>query len=569
MKINEILNEGLGTLIGKGLQKLGSRLAGGASSATQQAAQQATRTPIRPSNIPKRQWKQMTPAQRQAISSPPPAAAPAAPAEPSRLGQAAKTAAGVALRHPVKTAIGATAAYHLAGEKDPLSAQGAGATARKTVGTGAEVVKGFVGGNEPETATAAAPAAPADTSGAAAMPADRGTTTQEPAPPETAEPDNYVDQTRQKQDERYGQWGKEVDEAADAGTKQKSTLIQDIEKNFSNPYVRNAILARIHHESGGRNVGEQNWADTPNKAIRRIFPQLRKVPEESLNRLKQSNELLLNYAYGGKLGNVNPGDGYKYRGRGPIQVTGRSNYERLDRQLGLNGALVKDPDLLLKNPTLSHRATVQFLKNAGADKLDATSQRAAHQALIAMIGGKSYAPGTKLGQLSLAKAEKLTPADYAKIASVIGAQAQPTQVAKSTTAGQAAKPSDKKVDKSAGTVASTAVKKTPAKKPATATGPAQDRFKTAAAEIPTEPAGQQRITQPDDTDDVGADDELSKLIRQQKQAHDVDTDDEFEMPDDDDLEQKVSKELNEILVLAGKSKQSTKKISEGLKKKIR
>lgn len=56
-------------------------------------------------------------------------------------------------------------------------------------------------------------------------------------------------------------------------------------------------------------------------------------------------EYFSKYDYRKDLGNVYPGDGYLFRGRGLIQITGRYNYSHYSEETGLD--LIKDPDLAL------------------------------------------------------------------------------------------------------------------------------------------------------------------------------------------------------------------------------
>jgi putative chitinase len=50
---------------------------------------------------------------------------------------------------------------------------------------------------------------------------------------------------------------------------------------------------------------------------------------------------------GTRLGNTQPDDGFQFRGRGYVQITGRANYERLGRALQLGNQLIDNPDLAL------------------------------------------------------------------------------------------------------------------------------------------------------------------------------------------------------------------------------
>jgi putative chitinase len=68
--------------------------------------------------------------------------------------------------------------------------------------------------------------------------------------------------------------------------------------------------------------------------------------------------------YDGQLGNSEPGDGARFRGRGYLGLTGRSNYKNMSDRLGLGSRLVDSPEDA-KSPEVASRITVAFF----ADRL--------------------------------------------------------------------------------------------------------------------------------------------------------------------------------------------------------
>ena len=91
-----------------------------------------------------------------------------------------------------------------------------------------------------------------------------------------------------------------------------------------------AFLAQCSHESGGFRYLSEIWGPTAAQNT-----------------------------YDGRMGNNKSGDGYRYRGRGYIQLTGKNNYTQASRALGLD--LVKNPDQA-STPDIGAKTSVWFWK---------------------------------------------------------------------------------------------------------------------------------------------------------------------------------------------------------------
>lgn len=83
---------------------------------------------------------------------------------------------------------------------------------------------------------------------------------------------------------------------------------------------------------------------------------------------RYSKELASGDAYEGRkdLGNTEAGDGRLFKGRGILQVTGRSNYERVGAALGVD--LIADPSAL-ESPELACRSAAYWWKDRGLNEL--------------------------------------------------------------------------------------------------------------------------------------------------------------------------------------------------------
>lgn len=130
---------------------------------------------------------------------------------------------------------------------------------------------------------------------------------------------------------------------------------------LTNKFVQDAVVVIAWKESGLFPLRENCYNRTSNADIRRIFGvHVSSLSEDELSALKQDCEKFFNKVYGGRLGN-SPTEGYKYRGRGYVQITGKSNYTALGKKIGFD--LASNPDLLLDRE-VGAKALAQYYKDA-------------------------------------------------------------------------------------------------------------------------------------------------------------------------------------------------------------
>jgi putative chitinase len=119
------------------------------------------------------------------------------------------------------------------------------------------------------------------------------------------------------------------------------------------------FMAQVGHESGGLNRLEESFRYTkgtwqiPVKSAMREGKEA--LEDARLEALQGKPEKLAELMYGGRMGNDEPGDGYKFHGRGYMQLTGKDNYRAAGEALGLD--LLKHPELAAEPENAAKIAT--------------------------------------------------------------------------------------------------------------------------------------------------------------------------------------------------------------------
>ena len=145
--------------------------------------------------------------------------------------------------------------------------------------------------------------------------------------------------------------------------------------NVNTPLRIAHFMAQIEAESGLVSKSENlNYsAEGLSKTFPKYFPTISKANEYARKPI-----LIGSRVYANRMGNGNEKsmDGWKYRGRGFLQITGKDNYQLLSKETGIN--CLNNPDILLEEPNAIISALWYWNKAklntfADADLLDAIS----------------------------------------------------------------------------------------------------------------------------------------------------------------------------------------------------
>lgn len=166
-----------------------------------------------------------------------------------------------------------------------------------------------------------------------------------------------------------------------------------------------AWLAQVGHESGDLKFMVENL-NYGAKGLRGVFGKY--FPTDDIaNHYQRQPEMIANRVYSNRMGNgpENSGDGWKFRGRGLIQITGRDNYLRCSQMLYGDNRLLDEPDLICEpdgairsacwfwnSRNLNDLADVQDIKeitrkiNGGYNGLDDRVMR--YERALQVLGGQ-------------------------------------------------------------------------------------------------------------------------------------------------------------------------------------
>ena len=148
--------------------------------------------------------------------------------------------------------------------------------------------------------------------------------------------------------------------------------------NITNSFRLTHFLAQVAHESGNFKHIRENLNYSAEGLIK-VFPKY--FSKETALWYARKPEAIANLVYGSRMGNgdKNSGDGWRFRGRGYIQLTGKTNYKAFSNHIG-DANIMINPDLIATKYPLTSAAWF-FEKN----KLWAICDEGVHQDIVKKV----------------------------------------------------------------------------------------------------------------------------------------------------------------------------------------
>lgn len=140
----------------------------------------------------------------------------------------------------------------------------------------------------------------------------------------------------------------------------KNALIAAMKQaGITDPKEQAMFMAQMDHESGGFKSLSENLNYKP-ATLMKLFGKHFSGPADAQQVAAAGPQAIADRIYGGRNGNKGPDDGYMYRGRGVIQLTGKANYTKYGKLAGLD--LVNNPDLA-SDPANAAKIAIAYWKD--------------------------------------------------------------------------------------------------------------------------------------------------------------------------------------------------------------
>jgi putative chitinase len=168
------------------------------------------------------------------------------------------------------------------------------------------------------------------------------------------------------------------------------------EFSINTPARQAAFLAQVAHESSELTRWEENLNYSADGLVA-TWPS--RFTKELAAKYARKPTAIANLTYGNRMGNgsESSGDGWKYRGRGPIQITGKDNYKAAGAAIGVD--LVANPDRAAQRDC-GLRIAGWFWKSRGLNEL---ADAGSFDRITKLINGGTHGSASRISYWNKAK----------------------------------------------------------------------------------------------------------------------------------------------------------------------